>query len=87
VDLERVNNVLAGRIVAEHLPGVLRHRASNPDQSDVESSANHGKDLPLPRSGQTAELNDTLVVLASGLATHTTGGTIVLDGGLPQPNR
>ena len=41
-----------------------------------------GKDTPMKRPGQPAELAPTYVLLASAEASYVTGTTLTVDGGL-----
>lgn len=69
----RVNAVAPGPIWTPLIPGSL------PD----EEVAEFGKDTPLGRPGQPAELAGAYVLLASDLGSYITGAVLPVTGGLP----
>ncbi|KAA5614651.1 SDR family oxidoreductase [Rhodovastum atsumiense] len=69
----RVNCVAPGPIWTPLIPSTM----------PVEKVANFGKDTPLGRAGQPAELAPAYVLLASGEASYITGALLPVTGGRP----
>ena len=69
----RVNAVAPGPIWTPLIPSTL----------PMEKARNFGKDTPLKRPGQPAELAGAYVLLASDEASYITGAVIPVTGGLP----
>jgi NAD(P)-dependent dehydrogenase (short-subunit alcohol dehydrogenase family) len=69
----RVNCVAPGPIWTPLIPSTM----------PVEKVANFGKDTPLKRAGQPAELAAAYVLLASQDSSYMTGSTIQVTGGTP----
>lgn len=69
----RVNAVLPGPIWTPLIPATM----------DPEEVKNFGKQVPMQRPGQPAELASTYVYLASDDASYTTGALIAVAGGAP----
>jgi NAD(P)-dependent dehydrogenase (short-subunit alcohol dehydrogenase family) len=69
----RVNCVAPGPIWTPLIPATM----------PPEKVKNFGKDTPLGRAGQPAELAPAYVLLASDEASYITGATIAVTGGKP----
>lgn len=82
VDQITVNMVLPGRILTDRLRGLFDERARH-QGVDVDDlvRAEVGKETPLGRVGEPADLADLVVFLCSEAASYITGQTIAVDGG------
>src|SRR5207302_8901328 len=69
----RVNSVAPGPIWTPLIPSTLPQDAV----------ATFGKQVPMKRTGQPAELATTYVMLADPLSTYVSGATIAVTGGKP----
>lgn len=69
----RANAVAPGPIWTPLIPSTL----------DEESTSNFGKQVPMKRPGQPAELATTYVMLADPLSSYVSGATIAVTGGKP----
>ena len=69
----RANAVAPGPIWTPLIPSTLPQDAV----------ANFGKQVPMKRSGQPAELATTYVMLADPLSSYVSGATIAVTGGKP----
>src|SRR5690242_18631551 len=54
-----------------------------PSTMGGEATANFGKNVPMKRPGQPAELATAYVMLADPLSSYTSGATIAVTGGTP----
>ena len=76
-----INTVLPGRILTDRLKGSLAIRAEKsglPLEQVLEES---GKDIPLGRIGEPAEMANGIVFLCSEAASYITGVSLQIDGG------
>ena len=69
----RVNCVAPGPIWTPLIPSTM----------DPESTKNFGKQVPMARAGQPAELATAYVMLADPLSSYTSGATVAVTGGKP----
>jgi NAD(P)-dependent dehydrogenase (short-subunit alcohol dehydrogenase family) len=69
----RVNAVAPGPIWTPLIPSTMPE----------ETVRNHGKNVPLKRAGQPAELATAYVMLADPLSSYTSGTTVAITGGKP----
>jgi NAD(P)-dependent dehydrogenase (short-subunit alcohol dehydrogenase family) len=70
---DRVNAVAPGPIWTPLIPSTM------PD----EAVTNFGKQVPMKRAGQPAELATAYVMLADPLSSYTSGTTVAVTGGKP----
>jgi NAD(P)-dependent dehydrogenase (short-subunit alcohol dehydrogenase family) len=63
-------------------PGVVRTRISQWVIDDPVLGAEYLKKIPLGRFGETRDVADAVVFLASAESAYITGQTLILDGGL-----
>jgi NAD(P)-dependent dehydrogenase (short-subunit alcohol dehydrogenase family) len=69
----RANTVAPGPIWTPLIPSTM----------PAESVANFGKQVPMKRAGQPAELATTYVMLADPLSSYVSGATVAVTGGKP----
>ncbi len=69
----RVNCVAPGPIWTPLIPSTM----------DAETVASFGKQVPMARAGQPAELATAYVMLADPLSSYTSGATVAVTGGKP----
>src|ERR1700752_2665055 len=77
-----VNNVGPGFTATDRLKELAKARASASGKSEQEIFAGWAADAPLQRLGDPREVAETIVWLASELASYITGQTVLVDGGM-----
>ena len=77
-----VNNVGPGYTATDRLKDLAAARSKASGKSQQEVFEGWAADAPLKRLGEPREVADTIVWLASELASYITGQTILVDGGI-----
>jgi NAD(P)-dependent dehydrogenase (short-subunit alcohol dehydrogenase family) len=62
-------------------PGLIRTRLTGPQFAQPESLAAYFREIPLGRGGEPHEVANTVLFLASDLASYITGAALFVDGG------
>ena len=78
----RVNNVLPGAIMTDRQRQMLALQSKKSGQTVEEVRRLRESKIPLGRFGESEELADMIVFLASDRAKYVTGATVQVDGGL-----
>jgi 3-oxoacyl-[acyl-carrier protein] reductase len=77
-----VNNVAPGYTATDRLKELAKSRSAASGKSEKEIFEGWAADAPLKRLGESSEVADTIVWLASERASYITGQTVLVDGGL-----
>lgn len=77
-----VNNVGPGFTATDRLKELAKSQAASSEKSEREIFDRWAADAPLQRLGETREVAETIVWLASERASYVTGQTVLVDGGM-----
>ncbi len=77
-----VNNVGPGYTATDRLKELAKSRSAAQGKTEEEVFEGWAADAPLKRLGESREVADTIVWLASERASYITGQTLLVDGGL-----
>lgn len=76
-----MNNVAPGSCDTNRIKKLIQSRAARWGVSEEEALARQLAEIPVGRLGRPEEVGNTVLFLASELASYITGQTIVVDGG------
>jgi 3-oxoacyl-[acyl-carrier protein] reductase len=80
-DKIRVNTVLPGAILTDRLRQVIAGQAQRQGRSDEDVRRTWEEEIPLGCLGESEDIADMIVFLASERANYVTGVTVQVDGG------